>query len=73
MTYPSLTPTYSLGSGSRTAGSILIGSRNSKIGTVGRIYNSLKTYDQKQQFIYTLINTLPPFPQNYNRWSLITT
>lgn len=72
MTYPSLTPIYSLGSGSRTAGAILICSRNSKIGTVNRIYGSLKTYDQKQQFINTLIKSLPPTPKNYNRWSVIT-
>ena len=73
MPYPSLTPMYSLGSGSRTAGSILIGSRNSKIGTVNRIYGYLKTYDQKQIFINTLIKSLPPPPaKNYNLWSLIS-
>ena len=35
MTYPNLTPTYSLGSGSRTAAAILISGRNSKIATQG--------------------------------------
>ena len=38
MTFPSLTPTYGLGSGSRTGAAILISSPRTKIGSQGRIY-----------------------------------
>lgn len=43
MPYPSLTPMYGLGSGSRTIGATAISSPRTKIGSVGRIYSYLKS------------------------------
>ena len=40
--YPSLTPMYGLGSGSRVVGSIGISSPRTKNGSAGRIYANLK-------------------------------
>lgn len=39
--FPSLTPMYGLGSGSRTIGAITLGSPRTKIGSANRIYNYL--------------------------------
>lgn len=41
-TYPSLTPMYGLGSGSRVVGSIGISSPRTKNGSAGRVYAYLK-------------------------------
>lgn len=54
MTYPSLTPTYGLGSGARIVGATAISSPRNKIGSVGRIYAYLK----KTQGSYYAINTI---------------
>jgi len=40
--YPSLTPMYGLGSGSRVVGSIGISSPRTKNGSAGRVYANLK-------------------------------
>ena len=42
MTWPSLTPTYGLGSGARIIGSTAISCARTKIGSIGRIYAFLK-------------------------------
>jgi hypothetical protein len=50
--YPSLTPTYGLGSAARTVGSIGISSPRTKNGSAGRVYANLKrsigSYDALQ-------------------------
>ena len=56
--YPSLTPTYSLGSSARTGPAILIGSRNSKIGTQARIYAWMKSHGEGPQYIQFLIKVI---------------
>ena len=58
MTYPSLTPTYGLGSGSRTGAAILISSPRTKIGSQGRIYAFEKKRGQGQQYICFLLKAL---------------
>jgi hypothetical protein len=56
--YPSLTPTYGLGSGSRTGAAILISSPRTKIGSQGRIYAYQKKTGQGQQYICFLLKAL---------------
>ena len=51
---PSLSPTPSLGSGARVAGSIALGQRP-KIGGIGRIYNFYKSRNQTEAFLNTLV------------------
>ena len=58
MTFPSLTPTYGLGSGARTSAAILISSSRTKIGSQGRIYAFEKTRGQGQQYICFLLKAL---------------
>jgi hypothetical protein len=58
MTYPSLTPTYGLGSGSRTGAAILISSPRTKIGSQGRIYAFEKKRGQGQQYVCFLLKAL---------------
>ena len=58
MTYPSLTPTYGLGSASRTGAAILISSPRTKIGSQGRIYAFEKKRGQGQQYICFLLKAL---------------
>lgn len=53
-----LTPTYGLGSGSRTGAAILISSPRTKIGSQGRIYAFAKKQGQGQQYICFLLKTL---------------
>jgi hypothetical protein len=60
--YPSLTPTYGLGSFGRTGPAILIGSPRNKIGSQGRIYAYMKSRGQGQQYIAFLIKALGPRP-----------
>jgi hypothetical protein len=58
MTYPSLTPTSGLGSGSRTGAAVLISSPRTKLGSQGRIYAFEKARGQGQQYICFLLKTL---------------
>jgi hypothetical protein len=60
MTYPSLTPMYSLGTGSRTGAAVLIGSNRSAVGSQARIYNYEKKQGNGQQYICFLIKILNP-------------
>ena len=68
MTWPSLTPLYSLGSYGKTGPAILIGSRNSKIGTQGRIYAYMKNRGQGYQYIQFLLKVIGPQPK-VNPWT----
>ena len=70
MPYPSLTPTYGLGSGSRTGAAILISSPRTKIGSQGRIYAYEKSRGRGPQYIQFLINSIGPLPR-VNAWTLI--
>ena len=63
MTYPSLTPTYGLGSYGRTGPAILISSPRTKNGSQGRIYAWMKNHGQGQQYIDFLINAIGPRPR----------
>ena len=69
-TYPSLTPTYGLGSYGRTGAAILISSPRTKIGSQGRIYAFQKAHGQGAQYIQFLINSIGPLPR-VNPWSTI--
>jgi hypothetical protein len=53
-----LTPTYGLGSGSRTGAAILISSPRTKIGSQGRIYAFQKAHGQGPQYICFLLKAL---------------
>jgi hypothetical protein len=57
MTFPSLTPTYGLGSYGRTGMAVLISSPRTKNGSQGRIYAWMKNHGQGKQYIQFLINT----------------
>jgi len=58
MTYPNLSPTPGLGSGSRIGASILISSPRTKLGSQGRIYNFEKRIGRGQQYICFLLKVL---------------
>ena len=58
MPRPYLTPTYGLGSSSRTGPAILISSPRTKIGSQGRIYSYEKKNGQGQQYICFLLKAL---------------
>jgi hypothetical protein len=60
MTWPSLTPTYGLGSYSRTGPALLISSPRTKNGSQGRIYAWMKNRGQGQQYIDYLLAVLGP-------------
>jgi hypothetical protein len=47
MTWPSLTPTYGLGSGARIVGATAISSPRTKIGSIGRVYAYLKAHNNQ--------------------------
>ena len=68
--YPSLNPTYGLGSYGRTGAAVLISSPRTKNGSQGRIYAWMKNQGQGQQYIQFLINVLGPQPR-VNPWTLI--
>ena len=68
-TYPSLTPSYGLGSYGRFGPSLLISSPRSKIGSQGRIYAFLKQKGQGPAYINFLIKTLGPRPTGGNPWA----
>ena len=61
-TYPSLTPTYGLGSYGRTGAALLISSPRNKIGSQGRIYAYEKTIGRGPQYIQFLLKQIPPNP-----------
>ena len=69
-TYPSLTPTYGLGSYGRTGAAILISSPRTKVGSQGRIYAFQKQRGQGGQYIRFLINSIGPVPR-VNPWTAI--
>jgi hypothetical protein len=68
MPYPSLTPTYGLGSYGRTGSAVLISSPRTKIGSQGRIYAYEKQHGQGPQYIQFLINVLGPRPYVNKRY-----
>ena len=70
MTWPSLTPTYGLGSGARVGPALLISSPRPKNGSQGRIYAWMKNHGQGQQYIQFLIQAIGPQP-NVSRWALL--
>jgi hypothetical protein len=61
--YPSLTPMYGLGSGSRVVGAIMLGSPRTKIGSAVRIYQYLvKTQGASYALAYIKdVSGLGPF------------
>jgi len=70
MSWPSLTPTYGLGSSGRTGTAILISSPRTKNGSQGRIYAWMKNHGQGQEYIQFLIKAIGPQP-NVSRWSMM--
>ena len=70
MAFPSLTPSYGLGSYSRTGPALLISSPRTKNGSQGRIYAYMKSIGQGQQYINFLINVIGNQPR-VNPWSLL--
>ena len=68
--YPSLNPTYGLGSYGRTGASLLISSPRTRIGSQGRIYAFEKQIGRGQQYIQYLINSIGVLPR-VNPWSSI--
>jgi hypothetical protein len=69
--FPSLTPTYGLGSSSRTGAAILISSPRTKNGSQGRIYAFEKAHGNGPQYIQFLLNSLGP-RRYVNPFSLIS-
>ena len=69
--YPSLTPTYGLGSYGRTAAAVLISGSRTTIGNQGRIYNWYSARGQGQQYKDYLLRSLGPIPTARRAWSLI--
>jgi len=60
--YPSLTPTYGLGSYGRTGAAVLISSPRCKIGSQGRIYGWMVRNNKGPQYIQFLLNSLGRAP-----------
>lgn len=60
--FPSLTPTYGLGSAGRTGAAVLISSPRNRIGSQGRIYNYMKKTGQGPQYINFLIKSIGRSP-----------
>ena len=58
MPYPSLTPTYGLGSGARTGVAVFVSSPRTKIGSQGRIYAYYSQRGQGELYKQYLINQL---------------
>ena len=67
--YPSLNPTYGLGSYGRTGAAVLISSPRTKNGSQGRIYAWMKNHGQGQQYIYFLMNAIGPRPSGAGPWT----
>lgn len=61
--FPSLTPTYGLGSSARTGSAILISSPRTKLGSQGRIYAWMKDNGQGPQYISFLEKILKYNPK----------
>ena len=70
--FPSLTPTYGLGSRARTAGAVLISSPRNTIGSQARIYAWMKNRGQGPQYIQLLLQALGPPRGKVNPFSLIS-
>jgi hypothetical protein len=62
MTWPSLTPTYGLGTSGRIGPAILISSPRTKNGSQGRIYAWMKSQGKGQEYIWFLIKAIGPRP-----------
>lgn len=60
--FPSLTPTYGLGSYGRTGAAVLISSPRCKIGSQGRIYAWMVRKNRGPQYIQFLLNSLGRAP-----------
>lgn len=71
MTYPSLTPTYGLGSYGRTAAAILIGSPRNRIGSQNRIYYWFKHRGKGLIYKDYLLKVLGNQPTYRNAWQII--
>lgn len=72
MSYPSLTPSYGLGSYGRIGPAITISSPRTKIGSQGRIYAWYKSRGLGKQYELYLINALGIKALPYvNPWSII--
>ena len=70
--FPSLTPSYGLGSYGRTGAALTISSPRTKIGSQGRIYAYYKSRGQGYQYEQYLINALGvKFLPKVNPWSYI--
>ena len=67
--YPSLTPSYGLGSYGRTGPALLISSPRTKNGSQGRIYAYEKSLGRGQQYIQFLINAIGPRPSGAGPWA----
>jgi hypothetical protein len=67
--YPSLTPSYGLGSYGRTGPALLISSPRTKNGSQGRIYAYMKNIGQGPQYISFLLRTLGPRPAGAGPWA----
>jgi hypothetical protein len=64
--FPSLTPSYGLGSYGRTGPALLISSPRTRIGSQGRIYAFEKSRGKGPQYIDFLIKAIGPQPVNRN-------
>ena len=69
--FPSLTPTYGLGSYGRTAAAVLIGGPRSSIANQGRIYAWYSKRGQGQQYKNYLLRSLGRQPVARSAWYLI--
>ena len=58
MTWPSLTPTYGLGSGARIIGATAISSPRTKIGSLGRVYSYLKARNNQYYALTYIRNSI---------------
>jgi hypothetical protein len=65
--YPSLTPTYGLGSYSRTQAAILCGNPRTRIGSQNRIYSWYHKKGLGDAYKARLLLSLGPAPVNYRR------
>lgn len=65
--FPSLTPTYGLGSYSRTQAAILCGNPRVRIGSQNRIYSWYEQRGMGEAYKAKLALSLVPPPANYKR------
>ena len=54
MGFPNLSPSYGLGSYSRTAGALFISSPRTKLGSQNRIYAWMKKNNKGRQYLNTI-------------------